>query len=120
MHQSWHLAPRAFRETGPAGRWCCESGFDDLAKAGWLIPFAAIVARLGRRADASLGAGAAVSQPLPLTFAQSPRETSFKPSKEADLMCGICGKYNFSNRAVERRELEKMTRSIRHRGPDDE
>jgi asparagine synthase (glutamine-hydrolysing) len=35
-------------------------------------------------------------------------------------MCGICGKYNFSNRAVERRELEKMTRSIRHRGPDDE
>jgi asparagine synthase (glutamine-hydrolysing) len=35
-------------------------------------------------------------------------------------MCGICGKYNFSDRSVERRELERMARSIRHRGPDDE
>ena len=36
-------------------------------------------------------------------------------------MCGICGKYNFADRAaVARRELERMTGSIRHRGPDDE
>lgn len=36
-------------------------------------------------------------------------------------MCGICGKYNFLHKApVERRELEEMARSIRHRGPDDE
>ena len=36
-------------------------------------------------------------------------------------MCGICGKYNFLHDApVERRELEEMARSIRHRGPDDE
>ena len=37
-------------------------------------------------------------------------------------MCGICGKLNFLHKeaAVERRELEEMAQSIRHRGPDDE
>jgi len=36
-------------------------------------------------------------------------------------MCGICGQYNFGSRApVERRTIERMTRSIAHRGPDDE
>ena len=36
-------------------------------------------------------------------------------------MCGICGKFNFDRRApVERRELEAMAGTIRHRGPDDE
>src|SRR5271156_4573519 len=36
-------------------------------------------------------------------------------------MCGICGKYNFGNQApVHRRELQAMTDSIAHRGPDDE
>jgi len=36
-------------------------------------------------------------------------------------MCGICGQYNFGNQApVLRRNLEKMTKSIAHRGPDDE
>jgi asparagine synthase (glutamine-hydrolysing) len=36
-------------------------------------------------------------------------------------MCGICGKYNFGNQApVLRRDIEKMTKSIVHRGPDDE
>lgn len=36
-------------------------------------------------------------------------------------MCGICGQYNFGNSApVERRDIEAMTKSISHRGPDDE
>ena len=36
-------------------------------------------------------------------------------------MCGICGKLNFDLQApVERRELEMMTRTMHHRGPDDE
>src|SRR5437773_2584809 len=36
-------------------------------------------------------------------------------------MCGICGQYNFANSApVERRNIEAMTNSIVHRGPDDE
>jgi asparagine synthase (glutamine-hydrolysing) len=36
-------------------------------------------------------------------------------------MCGICGRYNFASQApVERRDLEKMTRTMVHRGPDDE
>jgi asparagine synthase (glutamine-hydrolysing) len=36
-------------------------------------------------------------------------------------MCGICGKFNFDRQApVERRELETMTRTMHHRGPDDE
>src|SRR3984957_18258657 len=36
-------------------------------------------------------------------------------------MCGICGQYNFGNKApVLRQDVERMTRSIRHRGPDDE
>jgi asparagine synthase (glutamine-hydrolysing) len=36
-------------------------------------------------------------------------------------MCGICGKFNFGNQApVHRRELQAMTDSIAHRGPDDE
>lgn len=36
-------------------------------------------------------------------------------------MCGICGQYNFRNQApVQRADLEAMTRSITHRGPDDE
>jgi asparagine synthase (glutamine-hydrolysing) len=36
-------------------------------------------------------------------------------------MCGICGKFNFADRApVARRDLESMTDSIAHRGPDDE
>jgi len=36
-------------------------------------------------------------------------------------MCGICGQYNFGNQApVLRRNLEKMTKSIAHRGPDDQ
>jgi asparagine synthase (glutamine-hydrolysing) len=36
-------------------------------------------------------------------------------------MCGICGQYNFGGRApVLRQDIERMTRSITHRGPDDE
>jgi asparagine synthase (glutamine-hydrolysing) len=36
-------------------------------------------------------------------------------------MCGICGQYNFGSQApVQRRVIEEMTRSIAHRGPDDE
>jgi asparagine synthase (glutamine-hydrolysing) len=36
-------------------------------------------------------------------------------------MCGICGQYNFGNQApVQRCDIEAMTKSIIHRGPDDE
>ncbi|MGC2245683.1 MAG: asparagine synthase (glutamine-hydrolyzing) [Terriglobales bacterium] len=36
-------------------------------------------------------------------------------------MCGICGQYNFgSSLPVKRSDVEQMTRSISHRGPDDE
>jgi asparagine synthase (glutamine-hydrolysing) len=36
-------------------------------------------------------------------------------------MCGICGQYNFGNPdPVQRREIEAMTRTLVHRGPDDE
>jgi len=36
-------------------------------------------------------------------------------------MCGICGQYNYRNlKPVRRREIEAMTKSIAHRGPDDE
>jgi asparagine synthase (glutamine-hydrolysing) len=36
-------------------------------------------------------------------------------------MCGICGKFNFGGGApIARRDLERMTDSIVHRGPDDE
>ena len=36
-------------------------------------------------------------------------------------MCGICGQYSYERQApVSRREIEKMARSIVHRGPDDE
>lgn len=36
-------------------------------------------------------------------------------------MCGICGQYNFGSlEPVRRQDLEAMTRSIVHRGPDDE
>src|SRR5215468_11162773 len=36
-------------------------------------------------------------------------------------MCGICGQFNFGDLApVARRDIETMTRTIAHRGPDDE
>jgi asparagine synthase (glutamine-hydrolysing) len=36
-------------------------------------------------------------------------------------MCGICGQFNFADGApVQRRDVERMTRTITHRGPDDE
>jgi asparagine synthase (glutamine-hydrolysing) len=36
-------------------------------------------------------------------------------------MCGICGQFDFGNLApVARRDIEAMTRTIVHRGPDDE
>lgn len=36
-------------------------------------------------------------------------------------MCGICGQYNFaSNKAIVQTDLERMARSIAHRGPDDD
>jgi len=36
-------------------------------------------------------------------------------------MCGICGQFNFgSTEPVRRHDLEAMTRTITHRGPDDE
>ena len=36
-------------------------------------------------------------------------------------MCGICGQYNFGNQVpVQRRDIEAMTKSIAHRGPDDD
>ena len=36
-------------------------------------------------------------------------------------MCGICGQYNFQSGAPARREdIEQMTRTMVHRGPDDE
>jgi asparagine synthase (glutamine-hydrolysing) len=36
-------------------------------------------------------------------------------------MCGICGQYNFENaEPVRRRDIEAMTKTLIHRGPDDE
>jgi len=36
-------------------------------------------------------------------------------------MCGICGQYNFGSHApVQHRDIEAMTKSIAHRGPDDD
>src|SRR6516164_11289410 len=36
-------------------------------------------------------------------------------------MCGICGQFNFGSRApVHQRDIEAMTNSLVHRGPDDE
>jgi asparagine synthase (glutamine-hydrolysing) len=36
-------------------------------------------------------------------------------------MCGICGQYNFQSGApVRRQDIEQMTRTMVHRGPDDE
>ena len=36
-------------------------------------------------------------------------------------MCGICGQYNFGNsEPVARRDIEAMTKTLVHRGPDDE
>jgi asparagine synthase (glutamine-hydrolysing) len=36
-------------------------------------------------------------------------------------MCGICGQYNFENSApVSHRDIERMTNTMVHRGPDDE
>ena len=36
-------------------------------------------------------------------------------------MCGICGQYNFGDpQPVRRRDIEAMTRTLLHRGPDDE
>jgi asparagine synthase (glutamine-hydrolysing) len=36
-------------------------------------------------------------------------------------MCGICGQYNFGTHApVQRRTIQAMTKSLAHRGPDDE
>jgi asparagine synthase (glutamine-hydrolysing) len=36
-------------------------------------------------------------------------------------MCGICGQYNFRSMApVQRRDVQAMTRTLVHRGPDDE
>src|SRR3989442_11019175 len=36
-------------------------------------------------------------------------------------MCGICGQYNFGSQApVLRQHIEEMTKSLVHRGPDDE
>jgi len=36
-------------------------------------------------------------------------------------MCGICGQFNFGDpKPVQRREIEMMTRTLVHRGPDDE
>ena len=35
-------------------------------------------------------------------------------------MCGICGIVNFDNRRISEEILKKMTRVIKHRGPDDE
>src|SRR5206468_512086 len=38
-----------------------------------------------------------------------------------NLMCGICGQYNFGNQApVLREHIERMTKALIHRGPDDE
>src|SRR5689334_12167848 len=42
-------------------------------------------------------------------------------SKLGTSMCGICGQYNFENLApIQRRNIEAMTQTITHRGPDDE
>ena len=36
-------------------------------------------------------------------------------------MCGICGQYNYKNQApVIREDIERMTKTLVHRGPDDE
>src|SRR5436309_1468421 len=36
-------------------------------------------------------------------------------------MCGICGQYNFGDQTpVLRQNIEKMTKTLVHRGPDDE
>src|SRR6266851_3578283 len=47
--------------------------------------------------------------------------SALKGCKVKTLMCGICGQYNYRNlKPVRRREIEAMTKSIDHRGPDDE
>src|SRR6187401_2556924 len=39
----------------------------------------------------------------------------------SDPMCGITGQFNFARQeSIDRETIERMTRSISHRGPDDE
>jgi len=44
-----------------------------------------------------------------------------RPGKEAVLMCGICGRFNFaSGEPVRRENIVEMTGTLVHRGPDDQ
>src|SRR5262249_15619083 len=67
--------------------------------------------RLGRRSDASLGSGADVQKSRP-----HPGHL-----RELSAMCGICGQFNFTTGApVIPQNVERMTDTLVHRGPDDE
>src|SRR5580692_9285410 len=47
--------------------------------------------------------------------------SSSRAKSKAKPMCGICGQYNFGDQApVHRQNIVRMTKSIVHRGPDDE
>ena len=57
-----------------------------------------------------------------MLYRNTPNVRLEMPETDIDeFMCGICGQYNFASQApVERRDLEQMTRTMVHRGPDDE
>src|SRR6202167_3107121 len=54
-------------------------------------------------------------------FIEARRRPNPDLQDKTNFMCGICGQYNFDSQTpVVRQEIERMTRSITHRGPDDE
>jgi asparagine synthase (glutamine-hydrolysing) len=93
-----------------------------MEKVRWLLPESTAFNRLGQHADASLGSIAIISKPF-LSDLPAQRKLHFQicGTELDNFMCGICGQYNFGSRApVVRQTVERMARSITHRGPDDE
>ncbi|MEK7441448.1 MAG: hypothetical protein AABZ78_11670, partial [Chloroflexota bacterium] len=47
------------------------------------------------------------------------RSISNQQSAISNPMCGICGVIHFDNSPVAKHDLERMVKTIHHRGPDD-
>src|SRR5437762_1415272 len=113
-----HPAARPIRRARSRPRHRASRSARSLAEAGRRVPGAAAARRLGQRADAPLGSIPDVSRAVRSAHAGH-RATAGR--RLVPTVCGICGQYNFASPApVQKSDIEAMTRTLVHRGPDDD
>ena len=92
-----------------------------MAETGRIVSIPKTTPGVGRRPDAPLGPVSNISKFILADPGRRKDSGFLRARKLTNPMCGICGQYNFGEPTpVVPAVIERMTRTMVHRGPDDE